>query len=241
MNIAFGTLIILFLLSPGFVIRYAFLKGPYSRKNFKPSLSDDVFWSVIPAVFIQLAGIICLKLIGYRVSVPDFYYLLIGSKTGINFKLVSEGFPLFFWYSIVILIFSFLLGTSARWAVTRFRLDRKFNILKVNNEWYYLFTGSYDQDIDLIQVDILAHSDEGNILYSGILKDFFLNKEGGIDRLYLVAVYRRRFSEDLKDTSKKPKKLDERYYNMPGDYFVIFGHEIINLNVTYYKLKDQEG
>ena len=119
------------------------------------------------------------------------------------------------------MIFGYFVGGLARWMVTKFSLDLKYNILKVNNEWYYLFSGKLTSEkVEAIQLDVLVKSDKGTTLYSGILEDYFLNAEGGIDRLYLIEV-----SRDMK-------------YQMPGDYFVIFGKEVLNMNVTYYRLQE---
>ena len=221
MNVAFGTLLILIFLSPGFVCRYAFLKGPYSRKNFRPTLSDEIFWSVIPAFFIQLIALSFLKLFGIQPAVKDIYLMVIGSAD-INFKLIYDGLGLFLIYSFLLLVFSYLAGASARHIVSHYKLDLKYNILKVNNEWYYLFSGKLAQSkVDLIQLDVLVHSSKGTTLYSGILEDYFLNKDGGIDRLYLIKVYR--------DTK----------YEMPGDFFVVFGKDILNINLSYFGLKEE--
>lgn len=224
MNVAFGTLLILIFLSPGFVCRYAFLKGPYSRKNFRPSLSDEVFWSVIPSFFIQLLVLLFLQLIDIQPATKDLYLMMIGNAE-VNFKLVNEGLGLFLIYSASLLLLSYVAGASARLIVSYFNIDLKYNLLKVNNEWYYLFSGKLaESKVEFIQLDVLVHSnkEKGTTLYSGILEDYFLNKDGGIDRLYLIEVYR--------DTK----------YEMPGDFFVIFGKDILNINLTYFKLKEKD-
>ncbi|MEO1253289.1 MAG: hypothetical protein AAFY41_00200 [Bacteroidota bacterium] len=223
MNVAFGTLLILIFLSPGFVCRYAFLKGPYSRKNLQPSLPNEIFWSVIPAFFIQLLAIQFLKLVGFQPAIKELYLMVIGDP-GVDFKIVNGELGAFLIYSAALLFLSYFLGASARLIVTHFNIDLKYNILKVNNEWYYLFSGKLaESEVDLIQLDVLVHSnsEKGTTLYSGILEDYFLNKEGGIDRLYMIKVYR--------DTK----------YEMPGDLFVIFGKDIININLTYFKLEEE--
>jgi hypothetical protein len=111
----------------------------------------------------------------------------------------------------------------------------------VNNDWYYLFSGrilDIPESIELVQVDVLVSSDHGNVIYCGILDDYFLSDEGGIDKLYLLNVYRRSFISDssVEKNEFVDKEMDERYYNMPGDYFVVFGREILNINVSYYYL-----
>ena len=220
MNIAFSTLILIVLLSPGFVCRYAFLKGPYSRKNFAPSVSNDIFWSVIPAFFIQLTAYTILRLFGLNPSAKDLYLLIIGAETGIDYQLVDGGIFPFMFYMGVVLGLAGLSGVLARWTVIKYRLDMRYNILKVNNEWYYLFSGKLtDERVDFIQLDVLVRGDSGTTLYSGILEDYYLNKDGGIDRLYLIKVHR------------------NRKYRMPGDTFIMFGKEILNINLTYFRLE----
>lgn len=221
MNVAFSTLIILILLSPGFVCRYSFLKGPYSRKNFRSAPTDEIFWSVIPAFFIQLLGIAAIQMLGFSLSIKDLYLIIVGAEEHINFETINEGLFPFMIYMGLALTISFLLGSLARRVVSKFDLDLKYNILKVNNEWYYLFSAKLaDEDIDFIKLDVLVRSEKGTMLYSGILDDYFLNKDNGIDRLYLLGVQR------------------DKHYEMPGDHFIIFGKEILNINLTYFKLQE---
>lgn len=241
MNIALGTLIILFLLSPGFIIRYTFLKGPYSRKNYKPAVSTEIFWAIIPAVFLQLSGLYLLQVSGHETDFRFIYLILTGSDKITDFALLSANLGGFLIYFLIISLLAAGLGFAARWLVMLWKLDKKFGIFKINNEWYYLFSGRMLEDeneIDFIQVDALVQTPEGVVIYCGVLNDFYLTSDGGIDRLYLVNVYRRKFADDYIVANVEPKNLDDRYYNMPGDYLVIFGQTLLNLNLTYYKLKE---
>jgi hypothetical protein len=76
------------------------------------------------------------------------------------------------------------------------------------------------------------------MIYSGILEDYYLSKDNGLDRLYLHNVYRRRLKDDLNPDQPNvgylERHLDPRYYAMPGDLFVITYDKILNLNITYY-------
>lgn len=241
MNIALGTLIILFLLSPGFIIRYTFLKGPYSRKNYKPSITTEIFWAIIPAVFLQLSALYILQISGYELDFQLIYLLLTGSDKIDDFTILSGSLGGFLLYYSIISFLAAGIGFVARWVVVHWQLDKKFGIFKINNEWYYLFSGRLLEDadeIDFIQIDALVQTPEGVVIYCGVLNDFYLTSEGGIDRLYLVNVYRRKFSDDYIVANVEPKNLDDRYYNMPGDYLVIFGQTLLNLNLTYYKLAE---
>ncbi len=246
MNIAFGTALILFLLFPGFAIRYSFLQGPYSRKVSRPSITEELFWSILPAIAIQFIGFEIVSLY-YKISISDFYYLLIGAdKSTINFALIANSIFEFLAYQITLIIISLLIGYSFRIVVLRNSWDKKFSFLKIKNDWYYLFSGRIldnPENVEFVQVDVLVNSDHGSVIYCGILNNYYLSPDGSIDKIYLLNVYRRSFSSDSTEETKNflDKELDDRYYNMPGEYFVVFGHKIININVTYYSLIEDEA
>jgi len=105
--------------------------------------------------------------------------------------------------------------------------------------------------IEFIQVDVLTSGDEGDMLYCGILEKYTLNSKVGLENIYMSSVYRRRLSSDYQAASEHAtgfpieedadpmaavlsKDTDARYYNMPGDYFMIPISEVKNINITYY-------
>lgn len=254
MNIALGTVIILLLVTPGILFRTAYLNGPYSRKNFKSSPVDEIFVAIIPAILFQnLAILLAENLTSYRVRLDVLYYLLTGAtyagnKPVIDFDLLREHIAPFITYQGVLFGFAFLLGYLARRLVRTLRLDLRYSFLRFNNEWYYLFSGEIldfpnrmgeAKAVEFIQVDALVKTSGDDVLYSGFLQDYFLSADSGLNRLYLTSVYRRRLQNDLpKDTPVTDKDFDERYYRMPGDLFVLTYEQIVNLNVTYYRLTE---
>ena len=59
------------------------------------------------------------------------------------------------------------------------------------------------------------------------------------NRIYLSTVYRRKLSGDLEDKKKTENpEEDNRYYSMPGEFFVIPYKEIKNINVDYFRLQE---
>jgi hypothetical protein len=74
------------------------------------------------------------------------------------------------------------------------------------------------------------------------LAEFYLSKDQGLDRLCLQEVYRRTLISDRpqQDIEGIPtQQLDNRYYRMPGDVFVIPYSLVKNINVTYKKLQEE--
>ena len=256
MNVALGTIIIVFLFTPGIIFRISYLNGPYSKQNFKSSPVDELFWSIIPAVFIQFTGILIVeKLFSYTINLETLFYLIVGSTEGkVNFQYVKNSLSGFLTYSLITFVISGLLGYGLRQFVRRLKLDLKYPFIRFNNDWFYLFSGllldfpgmpGETKDIEVIQVDALTKTNEGNVLYSGYLLDFYLSKTDGLDRLYLTSVYRRAFKDDITDEDYisgglDEKAFDKRYYKMPGDIFVISYDQIINLNITYIQLEIEE-
>ena len=221
MSLALSTLILIYILSPGFAFRYAFFRGPFSRKMLSTSVSDDVFWSVVPAFFIQISGILLLRSFGLNPALKEIY-LLLSSPKSVNFKIIEEGLFPFLAYSSVVIGCSFLLGIGIRKLIFGYNLDLKYNLLN-DNEWYYLLTGKQAKgNVDFIQLALLVNTSKGTALYTGILEDFVLNKDGAIDRLSLINVHR------------------NTKYRMPGDHFIIFGKEILNINLTYIEVGESE-
>jgi len=254
MNIAFGALVILFLLFPGISFRMSYLNGPYSKRNISSSFVDELFFSLIPAFIFQMLGYIVIEYVFcIDVDIQQVYKLITGPSSSysdeLNYVLLEESLIRFFMYTLCLVVLAVLAGKFARWIVRETGLDIRFHSLRFNNDWYYLFSGRIldfpgiegdSKDIDLIQVDVLSESSEGTYIYSGILHGFYLQKDG-IDRIYLKDVYRRKLSEDMPYTeilsgeAWLEKEFDRRYYRMPGDLFVIPYSQIRNLNVTYYK------
>ncbi len=252
MNVALGAVFILYLLSPGFAIRYAFLKGPYSRQNFKPSFSDELFWSIIPAFIIHLCGLIILdKWFHIQPPLDTLYYLMtnVPHDNETVFDNIRAGMPVFLNYSAITLLIAGMIGFLARKFVISMKWDQKFSMFKINNEWYYLLTGKILEGeqkewVDFVQIDALVKTSEGDFIYCGILENFILTQEGGLDRLYMANVYRRKLKNDVKehlnDQSITNKKFDDRYYNMPGQFFILPYKDVINMNISYYKITEVE-
>lgn len=252
MNIAVGALVLLLLIFPGILFRFAYLSGPYSRKNFQSSISDEVVLSLIPAFLIQtLAYFIIEHILGIDIKVGLLLRLVsqISSIIPEEFESIENSILFFTTYSILTCIFGFLSGKLFRNMVSKNNWDIKYHSLRFNNEWYYLLTGRIldfpgnsggSGKISLVRVDVMSESQDNTIIYSGILREFYLSKADGLDRIYLTNVYRRNLNDDSPRELTAPleQEFDDRYYKMPGDVFVIPYQLIKNINITYYIIEE---
>ncbi|WP_373515148.1 hypothetical protein [Persicitalea sp.] len=256
MNIAFSALVIFFLLFPGIIFRIAYLDGPYSRRTVQSSFVDELILSLIPACFIQFIGYLIVENLGViPVEVDEkLIYQLITGQPAIDFSNIETGLKGFLEYHFLVYVVAFAAGKLIRRIVLDRKLDYKYHFLRIHNEWYYLLTGRfYISDLMSenagtdVYADVLVETNEGSYLYSGLIKDFFLSKDNGLDRIYFEEIFRRKLEGDLADQSdpmmqneKVEKWLDSRYYEMPGDIFVIPYSQIKNINVRYLYFKAVE-
>lgn len=247
MNLLLGSILLFILITPGLVFRVSYLQGTYAKVNFKASAVDEIFWAIIPALIIQLSALTVLRVwFGVDVRVDVFYALITGASSDrIPFTILQQGFFPFLLYLFSLIGAAVALGQALRAGVRKFKLDIRYPLFRLNNEWHYLFSGEIldfpgvpgeSENIELIQIDVLVGSGEERVIYSGILRDYYLSKDNGLDRLYLSQVYRRKLKDDLSpDDQQAVQQLDERYYQMPGELFVISYANISNMNVTYHR------
>ncbi|KYG79248.1 hypothetical protein AWW67_12775 [Roseivirga seohaensis] len=187
-------------------------------------------------------------------------YLLSGLKEiGLNLDYIIS-------YNLILTLLGVVLGFLCKVIVRKLKLDRSIKILRFQNEWHYVLTSEvldfprvkttspYNKNgkvLSAVYIDALVDVSEkdGAMLYSGILEDYRLSKDGGLDVLYLTNAYRRSLqadpAENINSDDQDQKELDSErpdkalYYYMPEHYFILKYEEIKNLNI-YYDFKETE-
>lgn len=254
MNIALATLTLLVILYPGFLFRRFYFTEEFSKEYFKQSVTDLIFSSILPGFFIHFLGYFLFIKGRHQIDVFTIGTLLSGTsdadKVTRAFKAVYEKSPYIISYFISVSFLGMITGFLSKLVVRNFKLDRKIKLFRFQNEWHYIFSGEIldfpkvsgkADDIDCSYVDALVKTDEGTVIYSGLLTDYILTKEGGIDRIYLTSVKRRFLKDDIingpeSQIKQKPENTDDkRYYYLPGQFFIIPYNLVINLHITYYK------
>jgi hypothetical protein len=239
MSIALPTITLVLIIAPGLIFRRFYYTGEFSKEFFKSNFSDLVFSAVVPSFLIH--GLLYFPI--HYTNTIDFDLLSIlfsGTSEvkdiGIAFSKIEKSLTLIVSYFLLAFLLSAVLGLTLKFIVRKFKLDRKLNLLRFKNEWHYLFSGEIldfpnvsgnADEISFSVVDAMVESSEGSLLYSGILSSYVLNKDSGIDRIYLSDVKRRFLKDDKKDA----------YYKMPGEFFVLPFDTIVNLHITYYSVE----
>lgn len=242
MSLAVLTLTIIFILAPGLAFRAAYFSGSFSLRYVKTSFTDVLIASIIPGILIHVALFSIAVKPYYNIDARIIGVLISGVTDGAEIKsafskLYYNAKEVFLYLSSAALS-GVLLGFVSRTVIRGLRLDRKFVLLRYENEWHYLFTGEIldfpgqagrPEDVDFVYIDALVDCHEGSMLYSGILAEHFLGKDGSLDKIYLSDTRRRSLKENGKEGTE--------YYSMPGDLFVIPYNKIINMHITYYALE----
>jgi hypothetical protein len=259
MNIALGAMLLFLLFIPGLLFRTAFLKSDSLKSNIDTTVLNELLFVSVPALVLHLCGMLIVEAyLEVEVRLDQFYYLITGAKdsTQIDFEVIKSSLPGFTGYLILASVVAVSLGMILQRVVIHWDLDSKYPFLRLSNEWERLLSGrvlgpTYHKEIEFIQVDVLTSGDEGDMLYCGILEKYTLNSKVGLENIYMSSVYRRRLSSDYQAASEHAtgfpieedadpmadvlsKDTDARYYNMPGDYFMIPISEVKNINITYY-------
>lgn len=238
MNIAPVTILLLLLLFPGIFFSRFYFTEEFSKQYFKTTLYELLLTTLLPALLIHLVALFIVK-IYLNIEVDLATILAVFLDTGISSNIIGtieSSASNMISYNISVWVFAGFLGYATKKVVRRFKLDRKFKLFRFSNEWHYLITGEIldfpkiegeANDIDVVFIDALIGTGEGTIIYSGIIQDYKLSKQGGLESLYLTQVYKRFLKED--GLVNKPF--------IPGDFMVLPYKDVINLNITYYSFE----
>lgn len=239
MSLAFAAVELFLLFAPGVIFRRSYLSYPFSKRFSASSASDEVLWAIIPAIALHLLGLAVLGLCWpqYGVDFQTLGVLLVGAKddaaSAAAFGNLGEHLWSIAGYNAGLYLLAVASGGGARQLVLRFELDRKFQVFRFNNDWYYLLTGRqwglrHGRDFDVVWIDALVSTGKEVVIYSGVFDHFFLSRDGGLDSLCL-----REASRAPLQAYPPPERIE-----IPGEALVLKYEEIRNLNLAFYSLQD---
>ena len=268
MNIAFSTLVVFLLLIPGLAFLRLYYSEEFSKEYFKTSFFEVVISALLPSIILHSVFCLLIYIIGDSVSLIVIGKLIAGDNKDIQegIKNIQDNIWGIVAYYLCITLFASFLGIYLRMHVRTRGYDRTIKLLRFQNYWHYILSGEILQFptlpihirklatkkeidheekknfIDLTYVDALVATNEGSIIYTGILVDYQLTKLGeGLNLITLKGVSRRYLSVDKDNVNEEFGYREElkNYYRMPGDLFVIRYDQMINMNVTYYRFTDE--
>ncbi len=247
MNIALGGIIILMLLMPGIIFRKGYLSGEFSREYTVQDFFELLINTLLPSLFFYLLGLLIASLLGYYCNIK----ILLGLLSSDN-ELLKSSLRNIENHKIEILIFhlftyiiAFIAGLCLKNLTIKRRWDSKSSFLKFDNIWHYLLTAKFIEfprsqikltdNIDIIDFTyVYAVEEIGGkaYIYNGILVDYELSKDGGLNLIYLKGAERTDFQDDANSL-----KID-------GNILILKYENIININlsfITTYKEIQEDG
>ncbi|MEZ8028331.1 hypothetical protein [Enterovibrio norvegicus] len=125
---------------------------------------------------------------------------------------------------------AYLLGKLSQFFMLKWN-PYKTSMFAFDTPWYYELKGklSAQQDAQIIKLSCL----QDGVLYYGFLEDFYLDKDGQLDRLALSDVSRRTINDD--DDNEQSDR-EQRYYPIKGDRLILKYGDISNVNIEYLYL-----
>lgn len=249
MNIALPALVVFVILLPGFIARSRHKQAERLSLDYSPFgavVSEAVVW----ALALHLLWLGTAWLVAGRVLRPEVLFQLLSSDAAAQSRalqaLAAQMAPVAAYFASLIAFAQF--GPTAwRALIVRFGLDRigsrGSRWLRFDEApWYYLLSGAdfpAANRPDFIAVSAIVDVAGRPMLYTGILDDYFIDRDGQLDRLILQDVMRRPLDADKprSDSAAAATVAGERFYRVDGDYFVLRYAEAITLNIEYIQLR----
>lgn len=264
MNVAFPALLVLLLILPGIIVRYAYARGSWgwsSPTSFR-NASDELAYGVIFAVGLHAFALSLAHRLGHHADLAALLALLTGSfgrddeRYAATVRAITDHPGAIATYFLSLWFGSALIGNRAHAFVRRFRLDRRFRLLRFRNEWWYLLKGEvlefpespeYSREPrpeSLVYLSTVVDHASGSYLYRGIVVDWTFDREGQLDTVVLIFAHRRSLGDDrTNDPSPRERgergAPDDRYYDIWGDRFVIRYSELRTMNLDYFTITEE--
>lgn len=248
MEIALGGLVILIILLPGI----SFRKGYFSEEFSNQYTIRDFFQLFINTLFPSLiAYLLFLPIIYFLFGYYYDFKILLGILSSSE-KLVENSIKKIDEYKFEILTFqviinsiSFIFGYKLKDLILKYSYDATNKFFRYKNVWHYILSAKFIlfkrsqieltrdkiEDIDITFIDALSTLGEHSYIYTGILVDYELSVDGGLELLYLKNAQRKFISEE---------NLTE-YKDIDGHITVLKYENIINLNLSFIEVVELEN
>ena len=249
MNIALTGVVLFLFLLPGLIFRRFYYSEEFSKESFSESYFEVFYTTFLPSLVLYTTWVILAETVTqYSIDFSLLGKLLVAKEDAVDaFVNAEKHFFEVLGFHITLYGFAGLAGYLTKKTVRYYKLDRKLKLFRYRNYWHYLITGEiFDfrrtaanfstnrvEDIELVFVDVLVHTEEGSVIYDGLLVDYELSHDGELESIHLTQVVRRYLRED-----PGKRRKESNYCKIPGHLFVVPFSKVTNVNFTYYALED---
>lgn len=251
MSIALSTLVLFFLLIPGVAFRRFYYSEEFSREYFKETFFGVFIATILPSLVFQFLWYFLANALGYTVNLFTLGDIVSSQPLKESFENIQVNSKEILLYNFSMFLAAGFVGYLFKQIVRNKRWDRKFKFFRFQNSWHYILKGEFFdfpraeialerdavEDIEFVFVDVIIEINGESYLYDGIMVDYELSRNGGLDTISITSAQRRKLDDDS-TFSKKGKKKDNssKYYPIDGHILVLKYSELKNLNLVYYTL-----
>ncbi|NGM63560.1 hypothetical protein G5B30_16750 [Sphingobacterium sp. SGG-5] len=228
---------IVILIVPGIFFKRFYFQAKFANEFGKGVFADKAITSIFWGLIIQILSIFIVKFT-FSLTFDEIYI-----RANNIYQSIHEGYLPKVSYKQLKLIFAFfifsiaiacLCGYFLHKLIRYFRLDVTFSPLRFANEWNYIFRNEASQSIDSslekkkyhsTELDIIVKESKNDnpVFYSGILKDYFLDEYGQLDKIILKAAKKR----------VKKNQGTKEFVEIKGDTFIVPYCNIENINLRF--------
>ncbi|MCL6220426.1 hypothetical protein [Zunongwangia pacifica] len=250
MSIALSTLILFFLLIPGILFRRFYYSEEFSKEYFKETFFGVFIATFLPALLFQFIWYFLANIFNQKVDLYILGNILSQSTEKSSFQNVEKNFLNIITYNSTMFFASGLCGYILKKIVRLRKWDRYSKFFRFQNSWHYILKGEFFdfpradmtldedtvEDIEFVFVDAIVEINNESYLYDGILVDYELSNDGGLNYISLTGAERRNIKNDSKIVEGIKQDNSKNYYPIKGHTLLLKYSEIKNLNFTYYTL-----
>jgi hypothetical protein len=242
MNLAVSSILILLILSPAIIARRIYFARGLSKSSSLRNTIQEVFASVFTAFILHTLGCWMASLLGKGLDIAVVAKLLFAPQELKDYAPISTHANLIALYFILLSIGAALIAWLLRQMVRQWWLDRRWDFLRYDNTWKYLFSGEVfditkynpdtafrSTDLELLVLDVLTKSGEKGYLYRGVFVDYSLNDANTVEFIVLGNPDRQ-----VIGVPDEPKQIE-------SDFFLIPFSEVQNINFRYFLRQDEKG
>jgi hypothetical protein len=199
MQLAILIPLLVFLLFPGIFFRLGYLKRDGLQSVAGTKFYIEILFIISVALAFHFLAWIILEKYHYDFQAQLFFDIISGHEVQIGDH--KDEILLFITYNFLCSLIIFLVGTILRFTFTllRVKFSQNLQFLDYTGNWDRILSYKKPRSLKsrdiLANVDVLTEIEQKGIIYSGILRRYYINSKGYIDKLILQDVSRMTMEE----------------------------------------------
>lgn len=220
--------------------------------NFLENIITNDFFSLLvntifPSIIFYIIAFPFIYFSGYYYDFKILFGLISSNDDLVekSIHLIDRFILQIFIFQIILNSLAFIIGIQLRNLILKKSYDTKYPIFRFNNIWHYLISGRFleykeilqndsPEDADITFIDALININEQTFIYTGILVDYELGRDGSLELITITQAQRKLVTGNNNGD----------YKDIRGNYLVLKYSDLININLSFIQFDeiiDQNG